>query len=133
MAKARGRPARRRVALPVAEVAQRLRRQYGERPPRKRLPPIDELIETILSQNTSDLNSGRAYARLLGAFGSLEVVRHTLHRYGLTAAELHHAIASLRDETPSYEAHPWEDPLEPEGEEASAVKEHVRVRRRRWY
>ena len=73
MAKARGRSASRR-GLPVAEVVRRLHQEYGERPPRKRLPPIDELIETILSQNTSDLNSGRAYAGLLSRFSSLEAV-----------------------------------------------------------
>lgn len=60
--------------MPVAEVVRRLHQEYGERPPRKRLPPIDELIETILSQNTSDLNSGRAYAGLLGRFSSLGAV-----------------------------------------------------------
>jgi len=66
---------------------------------------------------------------------ALEVVRHTLHRYGLTAAELHHAISSLRDQPPSYEEHPWEAavPAGDYGDEAPPAPEHLRVRRRRWY
>ncbi|MBI3953609.1 MAG: endonuclease III [Chloroflexi bacterium] len=60
--------------LPIAEVVARLRDEYGERPPRQRHPPLDELVETILSQNTSDLNSGRAYAQLRERFGSLAAV-----------------------------------------------------------
>ncbi len=39
------------------------------------LPPIDELIATILSQNTSDTNSGRAFEALRAHFGSWEQVR----------------------------------------------------------
>ncbi|MBI3953778.1 MAG: hypothetical protein HY330_04635, partial [Chloroflexi bacterium] len=38
--------------LPIAEVVARLCDEYGERPPRQRHPPLDELVETILSQNT---------------------------------------------------------------------------------
>ena len=48
----------------VARVAQRLRRAYG-RPTRPRArDPLGQLIATILSQNTSDVNSGRAFAVL---------------------------------------------------------------------
>src|SRR6476660_5044994 len=36
--------------------------------------PLDELIGTILSQNTSDVNSGRAYARLRAIYPSWEEV-----------------------------------------------------------
>ncbi|MBI3953779.1 MAG: cation:proton antiporter [Chloroflexi bacterium] len=66
---------------------------------------------------------------------ALEVVRHTLHRYGLTATELQHFISTLRDETPSYEERPREDADEEAGEPVASapVREHVRVRRRRWY
>lgn len=34
--------------------------------------PLDALVETILSQNTSDLNSGRAFAALKAAYPSWE-------------------------------------------------------------
>lgn len=49
---------------------------YG--PPKRdweKLPAIDELVLTILSQNTSDLNSGRAFDRLRARFGTMEAVR----------------------------------------------------------
>jgi endonuclease-3 len=37
--------------------------------------PLDELIGTILSQHTSDVNSSRAFARLHAAFADWEAVR----------------------------------------------------------
>jgi endonuclease III len=37
--------------------------------------PLDELVGTILSQHTSDLNSGRAFASLRASFSSWEEVR----------------------------------------------------------
>lgn len=43
---------------------------YGDRPWKRRLEPVAELVQTILSQNTSDANSGRAYASLMKTFGS---------------------------------------------------------------
>lgn len=44
--------------------ADRLRRSLGRPRPRRPLPPIDELVLTILSQNTSDTNSERAFDAL---------------------------------------------------------------------
>jgi len=38
----------------------------------KRYDPIDELIFTILSQNTTDLNSARAFQNLINVFGTPE-------------------------------------------------------------
>jgi len=54
-----------------------LEREYGRPQPgrdRERVPPLDELIGTILSQNTNDANSGRAFASLSERFGSWQVV-----------------------------------------------------------
>ncbi len=48
--------------------------EYGPFPAERRLPPTDEMVFTILSQHTSDINSGRAFARLMERFGSLEAV-----------------------------------------------------------
>lgn len=48
-------------------VDRRLARAYG-RPRRPRRDPLDTLVETVLSQHTSDLNSGRAFASLKQAF-----------------------------------------------------------------
>jgi endonuclease-3 len=49
---------------------------YGDRTPARRLAPVDELILTILSQNTSDINSRRAFKSLDDAFGGWESVAH---------------------------------------------------------
>lgn len=48
----------------LAAILARLRRAYGEPPPPRRLAPLDELILTVLSQNTNDTNRDRAYADL---------------------------------------------------------------------
>lgn len=53
----------------------RLLRVYGEPVWRKRLPPLDELVSTILSQNTNDLNRDRAFERLRVRFPTWEDVR----------------------------------------------------------
>jgi endonuclease-3 len=58
----------------IKEVIELLEQEYG---PRKWQPdrnPIDVLIGTILSQNTSDANSGRAFASLKASFDSWEAV-----------------------------------------------------------
>jgi endonuclease-3 len=56
-------------------VRQRLLEAYGEPQRREVLPPLDQLIGTILSQNTSDVNSGRAFERLRQRFPSWNQVR----------------------------------------------------------
>ena len=48
----------------LRQIAGRLRRVYGDPPAPRRLPPLDELVLTILSQNTNDTNRDRAYADL---------------------------------------------------------------------
>jgi len=50
--------------LTVEGVIRRLERAYGQRPWRTWGPPLDELIATVLSQNTTDTNSGLAMERL---------------------------------------------------------------------
>ncbi len=49
-------------------VLDRLRACYGEPSVHRRLAPLDELVLTILSQNTSDVNCGRAYASMRARF-----------------------------------------------------------------
>jgi endonuclease-3 len=49
---------------------------YGDRAPGRRLEPVDELILTILSQNTSDVNSRRAFKSLTSAFSGWDEVAH---------------------------------------------------------
>lgn len=58
----------------IRAVARRLRREQGPFQPKPRLAPLDELIMTVLSQNTSDRNTERAFARLKERFPSWEEV-----------------------------------------------------------
>ena len=58
----------------VPEINQLLAKEYGDHQSRRRRDPLSELIATILSQNTSDVNSGRAFASLVDTFGNLEEV-----------------------------------------------------------
>jgi endonuclease-3 len=52
----------------LRSIVRRLSRAYGTPPAPRRLPPLDELVLTILSQNTSDTNRDRAYADLRKRF-----------------------------------------------------------------
>src|SRR6058998_3589922 len=51
------------------EVLVRLRAYYGPPEPRHSDGPLAELVQTILSQNTSDVNTERAFASLWARFG----------------------------------------------------------------
>lgn len=55
---------------PLARVERILAECYGRPPRRAKRPLLDVLIETILSQNTSDANSLKAYSSLRRAFPS---------------------------------------------------------------
>jgi endonuclease-3 len=57
------------------EVHQRLLKFYGLPTWRNRLAPVDELVSTILSQNTNDTNRDRAYHSLRRQFPTWEDVR----------------------------------------------------------
>ena len=59
----------------IASVHQRLLDAYGAPPERDPRPPLDTLIAAILSQNTNDTNSGRAYQQLRERFPSWEQFR----------------------------------------------------------
>ena len=56
------------------EVTKRLVDRYGPFEPVRKLKPVEELVFTILSQHTSDINSERAYKNLLVEFGDLHTV-----------------------------------------------------------
>ncbi|MBS3793931.1 MAG: endonuclease III [Candidatus Thorarchaeota archaeon] len=56
------------------DVCQILIENYGDIIHERRLPPIDELILTILSQNTTDVNSRRAFESLKERFDSWEAI-----------------------------------------------------------
>jgi endonuclease-3 len=59
----------------AAEVHARLLARYGEPTWRHPLPPLDELVSTILSQNTNDTNRDRAFESLQKHFPTWEAVR----------------------------------------------------------
>lgn len=56
-------------------ILQNLRAVYGKPTPELRLDPLDVLIETILSQSTSNTNSNRAFESLRKRFPTWEKVR----------------------------------------------------------
>lgn len=58
----------------VAEIVAALEDAYGPRTFVSRGRAVDVLVETVLSQNTSDANSHRAFESLLARFGTLEAV-----------------------------------------------------------
>lgn len=58
----------------VEQIRKLLTVEYGKRAWRGRGQPISVLVQTILSQNTSDTNSGRAFESLRVAFGSWDKV-----------------------------------------------------------
>jgi len=61
-------------SLDPAAVVERLKAFYGEPEWRPHGDPMSELVLTLLSQNTSDANSGRAFSRLLQRFADWEAV-----------------------------------------------------------
>jgi endonuclease-3 len=58
----------------IPEIIARLEEAYGIPPWRPHHDAISELVLTILSQNTSDSNSGRAFVRLLERFRTWDAV-----------------------------------------------------------
>lgn len=52
----------------VGQILKLLSEEYGKRKRRPRQSPISVLVQTILSQNTSDRNSGTAFESLLASF-----------------------------------------------------------------
>jgi endonuclease-3 len=57
------------------EVRHRLLKAFGQPVWRVTLPPLDELVSTILSQNTNDVNRDRAFDSLRAFFPTWEQVR----------------------------------------------------------
>jgi len=88
----------------LRQVARRLRRAYGAPPAPRRLPPLDELVLTILSQNTNDTNRDRAYADLRSALPAwddvadapLPVIERAIRSGGLAPTKAPRIRAVLR-------------------------------------
>jgi endonuclease III len=92
----------------LRRIARRLRRAYGAPPAPRRLPPLDELVLTILSQNTNDTNRDRAYADLRAklpawedvADAPLPVIERAIRSGGLAptkAPRIRAVLRALRD------------------------------------
>jgi endonuclease III len=58
----------------ISEVQRRLRAEQGRFVPKPVLPVIDEIVATVLSQHTSDINSERAFAQLKSRFPTWDEV-----------------------------------------------------------
>lgn len=63
------------LAARAVKIHERLLEFYGEPIWRNPLPAIDELVSTILSQNTNDVNRDRAFEALRAKFPTWESVR----------------------------------------------------------
>ncbi|MFW6125956.1 MAG: endonuclease III domain-containing protein [Chloroflexota bacterium] len=72
----------------VSEVIKDLGREYGVPQWQPHTDPLTELIRAILSQNTSDANSGRAFRNLAASFGSWE---------DIAAADVDDIAGAIRD------------------------------------
>jgi endonuclease-3 len=58
----------------VRAIARRLERRFGELAPPRATDPLEELILTVLSQHTSDVNADRAFTSLRASFPTWEQV-----------------------------------------------------------
>ena len=58
----------------IREIHRRLQRRFGPLDPPRRRDPLEELILTVLSQNTSDVNRDRAYAAMRARYPTWEAV-----------------------------------------------------------
>lgn len=86
-----------------------LEEAYGRPEWRQHLPPVDELVNTILSQNTSDVNRDRAFLALKERYPSWEAVmnapepdvRETIRSAGLAnqkAPRIQNALRHIQQE-----------------------------------
>jgi endonuclease-3 len=74
------------ASVGIKQILKLLSGEYGKRRWRPRQSPIEVLVQTILSQNTSDRNSGRAFEQLLASFGGWEDVTNA------SISEISHSI-----------------------------------------
>ncbi len=79
----------------IEAVAKTLLSTYGSPPAAERRPLLDVLIETVLSQNTSDRNSHRAYRALRSRFPRWELV-FTSPRRSVAAAIASGGLANIK-------------------------------------
>lgn len=106
-----------------AEVERALGRRYGK-PEKPRLDPLDELVLTILSQNTTDRNRDQAWSALRDTYADWDSVRkapraeleETIRTAGL-AGQKATAIRSALERLTEERGRPTLDHLEEMGDE----------------
>lgn len=102
------------VTITAREAMLRLGAEYGPVEWQRRYEPVDELIYTILSQHTSDLNSERAFNSLTQAFASPdaiaaapeEAIEAAIRTGGLArtkAGRIKEVLRRIREEVGSYD------------------------------
>jgi endonuclease-3 len=112
--------AARELARRLRIIERRLRRVLGPPPPPRRLSPLDELVLTILSQHTSDVNRDRAYADLRRRFASWDdiadapvvAIARAIRRGGLgptKAVRIRALLRELRAEGVALDARAFRD------------------------
>jgi len=91
--------------ISVKQVIKLLSAEYGKRNWQRRQSPIAVLVQTILSQNTSDRNSGQAFEQLLASFGSWEdmadasvdAISHSIKAGGLGVVKARYIKQALEE------------------------------------
>lgn len=63
-----------REKLSPQEIMEILDTEYGPRQWSPRSDPLDELVQTVLAQHTSDLNAARSFGQMMARFGSWEAM-----------------------------------------------------------
>lgn len=107
-------PRTRRPRVTASDVMELLGEEYGPAEWEPRYDPASELVYTILSQNTSDVNSGRAFKALTARFGTLdeiataevEDIEETIRSGGLAkikAPRIQAVVREIREEVGSYD------------------------------
>jgi endonuclease-3 len=98
----------------IKTIIDKLVAAYGDRTWQKRLEPVDELVLTILSQNTSDLNSRRAFTSLTQNFtgwakvasAETATIAAAIRAGGLAevkAKYIRNALIALQKEAPGFD------------------------------
>lgn len=70
-----GHPPRPGTRAQVLEIVRRLAAEYGPLPYARRHPPVSELVTTLLSHSTTDVNQERAFDELRARFPTWDEVR----------------------------------------------------------
>jgi endonuclease III len=89
------------IARHVRALVRRLRRHFGDLSPPRETDPLDELILTVQSQHTSDLNAERAFGLLRGRYPTWDAptaeLAETIRSGGLNNTKAARIQAILRE------------------------------------